>query len=607
MSRLVIPPCWDLGSFFPGFDSPEHRAFNQALERDLAAALEEAQRLPPLGAASREAWALMLVRYEDLAARFGHVLSFITCLASGDASSEPYILAEGALVLLQASLEKTAVELRRMLGEASDEDALALASHPYLRGAEFFVAHMREDARRRMAPELEGLAADLGTDGIQGWARLYDVVSAKLSFEITRPDGQRETVPMAQRRSLMGDPDRRVREAAFTSGNLAWEGVADVTQSALNRIAGVRHTLYARRKIAHFHDVALHDAALSRKALDAMMEAILGGREIARRGLRLKARAMGLPGIAWFDLEAPLPLDESERIPWERGAELVRSAFGRAYPGLGSFFERALAKGWIEAEPRAKKRPGAYCTGSDLTNEPRVFMTYQGSLGDVSTLAHEVGHALHHHLLGSTRGLARQYPMTLAETASTFAESVLSAGLLSARDLSPSARAQLLGEVAGDAAAFLLDIPTRFLFESRFYEERKHGEVPASRLSELMVTAQREVFGDVLLRGGEDPWFWASKLHFFIPDLSFYNFPYSFGFLLSRALFARFQEEGPAFLPRYEAFLRQSGSGLAHEVARATIGEDLEQPAFWASAIATLEAPLDELEATLTALIPGMK
>jgi oligoendopeptidase F len=150
----------------------------------------------------------------------------------------------------------------------------------------------------------------------------------------------------------------------------------------------------------------------------------------------------------------------------------------------------------------------------------------------------------------------------------------------------------------------LLDVPTRFLFENRFYEERRKGDVPVSRLSALMAEAQREVFGEALAEGAEDPLFWSSKLHFFIPDLSFYNFPYTFGYLLSRGLFARFREEGPAFLPRYERFLQRTGGALAHEVAKDSIGEDLESEGFWARAIATLEAPIAELDALLPKVLP---
>ena len=228
-------------------------------------------------------------------------------------------------------------------------------------------------------------------------------------------------------------------------------------------------------------------------------------------------------------------------------------------------------------------------------------MTYGGSLGDVSTLAHEVGHAFHAEVLRDVTFLARQCPMTLAETASTFAEAVLADGLLADPALERGARTMMLGKVASDAAAFLLDIPTRFYFEKKFYDERAKGEVPLARISELMVEAQREQFGETLEQGGEDPYYWASKLHFFIAEPSFYSFPYTFGYLLSRGLYAAFEAEGPAFLPRYEAFLRATGKAMAHEVARETLGEDLEKPDFWARAIDTLKKPLDELASLVEA------
>jgi len=600
-----VEPTWDLTSFFPAFESPETKAYLATLDADLGSLLADAESLADLSSGTRDAWVRVVLRYEDTLARFGHAMSYVTCLASAAAEDERYALAEGELGVLRSKLEKVAGELRRVLGSVSDEEMNAFTADARLVEATHFLSQLRVEAKKRMPAALEALASDLGNDGIFGWGRLYDTVSAKLTFELVRPDGTRETVPMAQRRSLMADPDRRVREAAFAGGNRAWESMSDVTSAALNRISGTRLSLYSRRGVEHFLDVALHDAGISRKTLDAMNAAVEKGRPLARRGLLTKAKAMKLPAIAWYDLEAPLPLPETERIPWEKGISLVKKAFGSAYPGLLAFFEHSIEKRWIEAEARPGKRPGAYCTGSDVTNEPRVYMTYQGALGDVSTLAHEMGHAFHHHVLADTRVLARQYPMTLAETASTFAENVLSDGLLSEEGISDATRAQLLGEVAGDAAAFLLDVPMRFLFETRFYEERTRGEVPASRLSALMVAAQREVFGDALVQGGEDPQFWASKLHFFIPDLSFYNFPYTFGFLLSRGLYARFREEGPSFLPRYEAFLRSTGGALAHEVAKASIGEDLESESFWSRAIATLEAPIAELETILPKVLKG--
>jgi len=187
--------------------------------------------------------------------------------------------------------------------------------------------------------------------------------------------------------------------------------------------------------------------------------------------------------------------------------------------------------------------------------------------------------------------------MTLAETASTFAEMVLSEGLLASPKLSADERAYLIEQSIAHTPAYLLNIPVRFLFESRFYEERQAGLVSVSRIKALMVDAQREVYGDVLAPGGEDPYFWASKLHFFISGVSFYNFPYTFGFMLSQALFQEFRRQGPAFLPRYEKFLRLTGSATCEDVVRESLDRDLRDPRFWADAIRGLTPRIDEYAA----------
>ncbi len=230
-------------------------------------------------------------------------------------------------------------------------------------------------------------------------------------------------------------------------------------------------------------------------------------------------------------------------------------------------------------------------------------MTFNDSANDVRTLAHEAGHAFHSHVMREVRPLAHQYPMTLAESASTFAEMILTEGLLADPGIGDKEKARILDLETAHATIYLMDIPVRYEFEKRFHEERSKGEVAVSRLKELMVSTQRELFGDLLIPGGEDPLFWASKLHFYITGVTFYNFPYTYGFLLSRGLFARFREEGAGFLPRYEQFLRLTGSAAAEEVARSTVGCELESPDFWRGAIETLREPVEQLEA----LLPGLE
>lgn len=591
---------WDLTSYFPSFDSDERHLFEAEIAADVAALTDSARTLGAVGGAEDGAWEAAILRFEAIATRFSHLSSYVCCLASADTSDDAFAQAEGRLASLDAELAKLTVELRRALAAASDAGFAAFTARPMLAHAGYFLGRLRTEGQRAMAPALEALAADLAPTGIVGWSRLYDTIAGKRGFEMRWPAssekaGTVERLPFSARRSLTADPDRAVREAAFKGGNAGWAEHADVLAAALNHMAGVRHTLRARRGAPDCLEAALHDAGVTRRTLDAMMEAVRDRIALPRRGLSLKAKAMGLGAIAWYDLEAPLPLPSASRVTWDGGVERVRGAFQRSYPKLARHFDGMLASRWIEAAPSPTKRPGAYCTSSQLTGETRVFMTFGGSLGDVSTLAHEVGHAFHAEVLRDVAFLGRQYPMTLAETASTFAEAVLADGLLADPALERGARTMLLGKVASDAAAFLLDIPTRFYFEKKFYDERAKGEVPLARISELMVEAQRDQFGETLAAGDEDPYYWASKLHFFIAEPSFYNFPYTFGYLLSRGLYAAFEAEGPAFLPRYESFLRATGKAMAHEVARQTLGEDLEQPDFWARAIDTLKAPLDEL------------
>ena len=414
---------------------------------------------------------------------------------------------------------------------------------------------------------------------------------------MTFPDGHTETVPMARRRALMSDPDRRLREASFHDGQKPWLEHADTLAAALNGISGTRLKLYGRRGLKHFLDTPLFDGGMSRESLDAMLSAIHSNVELPRRAMRVAARLQGTKGLHFFDLEAPqVSAPDEKPLTWDEACSTVDRAFSAAYPALGEYFRFMLEKGWIEAQPRTGKRPGAFCTGSRLKREERVYMNWHGTVHDMVTLAHEVGHAWHSRVLRPARTYASSYPMTLAETASNFGEMILLGGLLSDPNLSPAMKSYLLDQEMLRAHAYLVNIPMRFEFEQRFYTERAEGEVSVTRLKELMSEAQRSLYGDTLMEDGTDPMFWASKMHFFITEVSFYNFPYVFGYLLSQALFARFKAEGAAFLPRYEAFLSATGSATCEEVAKQSLGEDLARPDFWETAIKAMEPTLLEYE-----------
>ncbi|HEY7220488.1 MAG TPA: M3 family oligoendopeptidase [Candidatus Binatia bacterium] len=579
--------------------------FKEAIRMDVASLQEAAATLPVLNDDSARAWEDILLRNEDLTRRMSHLNSYVSCLASSDAHNEAYRNEETELTRARAELAKVRIELLRAFKNIPDKVFGDFVEKSSLSGARNYLNRLREEANRAMSSDKEALATDLGLDGIQAWGQLYDTVSSKLLFDIVFPDGSRKRLPMSQRRSLLDSPDRRVRKAAFDGGNAAWQSIEDTAASALNAIAGTRLTLNRHRGVNHFLDIALFQSAITRKTLNAMLEGLMANLEIPRRILRFKAELMQRQTVSWYDLGAPLDLPYGGKLSWEKAKAMVGSSFTRAYPALGDFFKRqVIDKNWVDWEPRPGKRPGGFCTSSMLNKESRIFMTYNESLGDVLTLAHEAGHAYHGFLMRDVRPFARGYPMTLAETASTFGEQVLMNGVLEDPAVSDRQRAQILDIEVGHGAIYLLDIPVRYEFEKAFYEERTANPVSISRLKKLMVDTQRRVLGDVLEVGGEDPYFWASKLHFYITGITFYNFPYTFGYLLSRGLYGAFRKEGSSFLPKYEEFLRFAGSDTAENVVERTVGEDIEKAEFWATAIESLEEPLNRLQALLPKILP---
>jgi len=602
-------PDWDLSSYFASLGDPGYLAFRDALEAEAAAFEETLRALPPLGDESRAAWRDALLHLEALAARSAHLGSYLGCLSAADARDEAARREVARLARLRAALAKRYARVRAALAAAPAAAFAGLLAEPALASSRHFLGRLREEATHRMAPELEELAADLEVTGLAAWARLYDQLSGTLAFELEVPGEAPRRAPVSLVRSLLGDARPEVRRAALAGANRAWASQADTLAACLNAIAGTRLELCRRRGV-HFLEPALFDAGITRRTLDAMLEAVTARREIPRRYLRRKAALLGRPRLGFQDLEAPLPAASAERVSYDAARERVSydtarerilAAFRGYHSALGEFAAGAFARRWIDWSPRPGKRPGGFCTTSPWISESRIFLTFGGAAGDVATLAHELGHAWHGALMEGLGAWARRYPMTLAESASTFAEQIVHEATLGDPAAEPATRLAVLDRRLRDGASFLLDIPMRFAFERAFYEERAGGELAPERLCEAMVAAQREVYGDALAEDELNPWFWASKLHFYIAGLSFYNFPYTFGYLFSLGLFLRAKAEGPGFLPRVEELLRLAGSDSPERLARRCLGAELEEPAFWHASIDAVEADLVRFEAELAA------
>jgi len=383
-----LEPNWDMTSYFPELRGPIYVAFREALDEDVQALQQRARALGPLTSDSIDEFVFLLLRLEDVSARTSRLAGYLGCLAAADARDEEIAKENASASASRAGYEKVFVLVRAALGAASDADFDALAERGELRGAAHFLGRLRESARLKMEPALEELASDLAVTGINAWGRLYDQISGQLEFTLAVPGEAPRRMPVAVTRSLLESPKPEVRRAALVGASAAWESVGEVAAACLNAIAGTRHALYRRRGVESFLDPALFDAAITRRTLDTLLETVEQRAEVARAYLRRKARILGRDRLGFQDLMAPLPVESHERIPYEQAQARVKAAFARMAPDLAEFADRAFARRWIDWQPRPGKRPGGFCSTSPFINESRVFITFNETLGDLSTLAH---------------------------------------------------------------------------------------------------------------------------------------------------------------------------------------------------------------------------
>lgn len=511
--------------------------------------------------------------------------SFVACLMAANIRDTAANSLNDKVKTLSAKLIGVLTRYDNMLRAYGDSEWAALLEHEKLAEIAFNLHERREQAKQKMAPELEALAGDLSVDGYHGWGDYYNLIVSRAKFNDVGADGESRTLSAGQMHNRLSEGERAVRQAAFTEWERVWSEQADLSAEVLNRISGFRLKLYDKRGWASVLQEPLQMNRMSEATLKAMWAAIQDGKQSLVRYLERKAKLLGVEKLDWHDVEAPLGAS-ARIVPYAEAAEFIVEQFRGFSPELADFSQEAFANGWIEAEDRPGKRPGGFCTSFPKSGQTRIFMTYSGSASNISTLAHELGHAYHQHVMNDLPPLSQEYAMNVAETASTFAELIVSdKALKTATDADE--KLGLLEDKIQRSVAFFMNIHARFLFETRFYELRREGLVSSEQLNKLMEDAQREAFSDML--GEAHPHFWASKLHFYLTDVPFYNFPYTFGYLFSAGIYARAQQEGPAFADKYVALLRDTGRMTVEELASVHLGVNLEESNFWSEAVALTE------------------
>lgn len=578
---------WDLESVFPGgSDSAQLKAHLEEVVKDIAALADFVAGLKPTLSAKelRE----LVDRIQTVRIRLGQGSSFIGCLTAQDVKDGKARLLQGNLSQIGARMGGVSTAIEDLYVSIADEHWTELLDDDELSQFSFPLNEQRELAKLKMTREQESLATDLAVDGYHAWSRLYNTVVGDMVIEVD-VDGKPEKYSVGQAFNLLANPDAQLRETVFGKIEDAFAQEAELCASALNHLAGFRLNLYKHRGWEDILWEPLRINRMERATLDAMWQAVEGGKPHLVRYLERKAKLLDLDQLAWWDLNAPLG-KAGEKIPYDEAAAFVVDQFRRFSPEIADFTQSAFDKGWVEAEDRGGKRPGAFCTSLPMTGESRVFMTYSGTIQSLGTLAHELGHAYHGYVLRDAPPMLRSYAMNVAETASTFGELLVVDGALEQAS-SPEEKLGILEDKIGRSVAFFMDIHSRFLFETRFYARRSKGLLSVDELNEMMLQAQKDAFLDSLKE--YHPHFWASKLHFYITGVPFYNFPYTFGFLFSAGVYARAKEEGAGFAQRYRDLLHDTSRMTVEELARKHLGVDLTKPSFWEAAV---QLAVDDVE-----------
>lgn len=453
----------------------------------------------------------------------------------------------------------------------------------------FFLQETAEQSRFLMSEDEEALASELSLSGSSAWQKLQGVVTSQLKIPFEK-DGKTETLPVTMIINLATDPDRDIRRRAYEAEIAAWKSVSEPLAACLNGVKGSVITLAKRRGREDALHEALDQARISRDTLEVMMDAMRDSFPAFRRYWKSKATRLGVEQLPWWDLTAPM--GRSDKLySYDEARDFILDNFGQFSGRLASLAERAFQNKWIDAEPRDGKRGGAFCMGVPAVDESRILCNYDGSLDQLQTIAHELGHAYHNECLVGKTILQSETPMTLAETASTFCETIITDAALSQVTEAEEELAILENFLIGSSQV-IVDISSRFLFETEIFERRAQAELTAADFCEIMTRAQIDTYGEGLDPNHLHPYMWTWKPHYYSAGRSFYNFPYAFGLLFSLGLYAIYKERGKEFLHEYDQLLSSTGDGTAADLA-ARFGIDIQKGSFWEGSLKLIEERID--------------
>ncbi|WP_102274487.1 M3 family oligoendopeptidase [Cytobacillus massiliigabonensis] len=582
MTATTYSPVWDLDVFFKGGSSSEafltHLKETKERINDFETSVHNWEQTKTIS--DQEEIISLMEKFQFVLKKLREAAAFVSCLQAQDTGDKKAAEHRAAITQLSAAFMSVLTLFDEKLTSYDSDVWAELVETTGLKELAFVLTERRKMAAEKLSKEEENLINALGVDGYHSWSQLYDLIVGNIKIPFSE-NGEEKSLSVGQAANKFSSSDRTIRKEMFAKWEEAWKGQSDYLSKTLNHLAGFRLNVYKQRGWEDVLKEPLDINRMTKETLNTMWDVISKNKQPLVKFLNRKAELLGLEKLSWYDLDAPIDQTES-KVSYQEGAEFILEQFSHFGDEMTSFARMAFEDKWIEAEDRPGKSPGGFHTYFPESSQSRIFMTYSGTPSNISTLAHELGHGFHTYAMRDLHLLNRNYAMNVAETASTLAEMIVSdASVKNAK--TEQEKITLLEDKVQRSVALLMNIHARFLFETRFYEERKNGTVSTEKLNLLMEEAQKEAYGNAL--DEYHPLFWGSKMHFYITGVPFYNFPYTFGYLFSLGIYAKALEEGKGYEEKYIALLKDTASMTVEDLAMKHLNVDLTKPDFWEKAV----------------------
>ncbi|MEN8078150.1 M3 family oligoendopeptidase [Clostridioides difficile] len=487
------------------------------------------------------------------------------------------------------NIVEASTKLERYISNIDDIDCI-IESSELLKAHEFVLKSIKEQSKYLLSDREENIIANMKNTGSNAWSKLKDNLISSLMVEVEE-NGKIKEYPLTVVLNMAEDKSQEVRKRAYEAEIESYKKVEEGVAAALNGIKGEVITICDFRGYKSPLEKTLLDSRMDEESLNAMLDAMKESLPVFRKYLRRKAEMLGHKnGLPFYDLYAPVS-NADMKFTYEEGSKFVVKNFRTFSDNLANFAQKAIDNSWIDVEPREGKVGGAFCAGLHFIGESRVLLNYGGSFGDVVTMAHELGHGFHGECLKNEATLNSEYPMPIAETASTFCETIIKKAAIKEAN-EEEALAILEAEIC-DCTQVIVDIYSRFLFEKSVFEARKESALNVEQIKELMLEAQRESYGDGLDPEYLHPYMWAWKPHYYDADYNYYNFPYAFGLLFAKGLYAEYMKKGEDFTSEYEKLLSITGKKKIADVTK-EVGIDIHNKDFWKNSLKTIEEDIEK-------------